>query len=278
MHEVNYDLHCHSSASDGLLSPAALVRRAHAQGVTTLALTDHDEVGGLAEAGEEARGLGLQFVPGVEISVTWNDSNVHIVGLGIDASNGDLVEGLRWVRGGRQRRGERIAGELARLGIHGSLEGALAYAGNPDVLGRTHFARFLVERNYARDVRAVFHHYLARGKPGYVPHEWATLSAAVGWIRASGGVAVVAHPGRYRLSPREIRALLEEFQSLGGVGIEVVTGSHTPEQYAAFARMARSMDLRSSRGSDYHGPGESRVELGSLPPLPSDLKPIWRLF
>jgi predicted metal-dependent phosphoesterase TrpH len=179
------------------------------------------------------------------------------------------------VRGSRRRRGERIAGELARLGIQGSLEGALAYADNPDTLGRTHFARFLVERNYARDVKQVFQHYLARGKPGYVAHQWASLSDALDWIGASGGAAVVAHPGRYKLGPQELRALLEEFRSAGGTGIEVVTGSHTPQQYRAFARLARELDFYCSRGSDYHGPGESKVDLGLLPMLPTDLKPIW---
>jgi predicted metal-dependent phosphoesterase TrpH len=244
--------------------------------VTVLALTDHDEVAALPRAAQEARALGLYFVPGVEISVSWNDHTVHIVGLGIDASNRALLDGLDWVRGSRRRRGERIAAELARLGIDGSLEGALAYAGNPDALGRTHFARFLVERNYAKDVRHVFQQYLAKGKPGYVPHQWAALSEAIGWIRASGGAAVVAHPGRYRLAPRELRALLEAFTAAGGTGIEVVTSSHTPAQCGAFARIAREMDFLCSRGSDYHGPGESRVDLGFLPALPSDLKPIWR--
>jgi predicted metal-dependent phosphoesterase TrpH len=273
---MNCDLHCHSTCSDGLLAPAELARRAHANGVSLLALTDHDEVSGLAEAERAARSLGLHFVHGVEISVSWNDHTVHVVGLGIDASNRALLEGLSWVRGSRRRRGERIASELARFGIEGSLEGALAHAGNPDALGRTHFARFLVERNYARDVKQVFRRYLARGKPGYVPHQWASLAEAIGWICASGGAAVLAHPGRYALAPREMRALLEEFRRAGGSGIEVVTGGHTPRQYGAFARIAREMDFYCSRGSDYHGPGESRADLGLLPALPSDLKPIWR--
>ncbi|OFZ73464.1 MAG: phosphatase [Betaproteobacteria bacterium RBG_16_64_9] len=273
---MNCDLHCHSTCSDGLLEPAELARRAHANGVTSLALTDHDEISGLPEAGRTARTLGVHFIPGVEISVSWKDHTVHIVGLGIDATNRALLEGLSRVRGSRRRRGERIATELTRLGIHGSLEGALAYADNPDALGRTHFARFLVERNYARDVRHVFQQYLVRGKPGYVPHQWASLAEAVGWIRTSGGAAVVAHPGRYRLSPQEMRAMLEDFSSAGGTGLEVVTGSHTPRQYGAFARIAREMDFYCSRGSDYHGPGESKVNLGLLPALPADLKPIWQ--
>jgi 3',5'-nucleoside bisphosphate phosphatase len=278
MDRMIYDLHCHSTASDGLLAPRELVRRAHTNGVTALAITDHDEVSGLADAADEARSVGMQFVPGVEISVTWRDHTLHIVGLGIDAFHPSLVEGLGWVRGSRRRRGERIATELYRVGIEGSLEGALRFAGNPDALSRTHFARFLVERNYARDTKTVFHHFLARGKPGYVEHEWATLAQAVDWINASGGVAVIAHPGRYRLSPRELKQLVDDFQSCGGAGLEVVTGSHAPEQYGTFARLARDTGLLASRGSDFHGPGESRADLGSLPPLPADLKPIWRML
>jgi predicted metal-dependent phosphoesterase TrpH len=278
MHSMNFDLHCHSTASDGLLRPRDLVRRAHANGVTALALTDHDEVAGLAEAAAQAEELGLRFIPGVEISVTWNGHTLHIVGLSIDPAGPALVEGLGWVRGSRRRRGERIADELARVGIEGSLEGALTYAGTPEALSRSHFARFLVERNYAKDTKHVFHHFLAQGKPGYVQHEWASLAQAIEWINGSGGVAVIAHPGRYRLSPREVDDLMAEFSAHGGAGLEVVTGSHTPEQCAAFARVARRTGLLSSRGSDYHGPGESRADLGSLPPLPSDLKPIWRLL
>jgi predicted metal-dependent phosphoesterase TrpH len=216
---MNADLHCHSTASDGLLAPAALVGLARDKGVSLLALTDHDDTSGLAEAASAADELGLDFVPGVEISATWSDRTVHVVGLGIDASNAALVEGLARVRGSRRRRAGRMAEELSKVGIEGSFEGAAAYAENPEVLSRTHFARYLVERNYARDVKSVFHRYLAQGKPGYVPHEWAALADAVGWIRASGGVAVMAHPGRYRLSEAEMDGLLAEFQTAGGRGV-----------------------------------------------------------
>jgi 3',5'-nucleoside bisphosphate phosphatase len=255
-----------------------VVRLAHASGVDAFALTDHDEVSGLAEAADAARELGLQFVPGVEISVTWKEHTLHIVGLGIDAGHQALVQGLAGVRGSRRRRGERIADQLSRLGIEGSFEGALAYAEKPDVLSRTHFARFLVERNYARDVRGVFDNFLAKGKPGYVPHIWASLPDAVGWIRGSGGVAVIAHPGRYKLGNQELYALFEEFRDLGGRAIEVVTGSHTPDQYGRFARYARKFGFAASRGSDYHGPGESRMQMGALAALPEDLAPVWRLL
>jgi predicted metal-dependent phosphoesterase TrpH len=271
----NFDLHCHSSISDGTLAPAEIVRRAAANGVTVLALTDHDELAGLARAAEAARADGIRFVPGVEISVTWAEITIHIVGLGVDPDDAMLGAHLANLRASRGRRAERIAAEFDRLGIPGTLEGAYGYAENPKLVGRAHFARFLVDTGVARDVTSVFRHYLVRGKPGYVPQQWAELADAVAWIRASGGRAVVAHPGRYKLSRDELRRFLEEFKAAGGEGIEVVTGSHSPDQYATFARLARELDFLASRGSDFHGPEESHVDLGRLPPLPADLKPVW---
>lgn len=270
-----HDLHCHSTASDGVLSPAKVVQRAAANGVSVLALTDHDEVAGLAAAADAAGGAGIRLVPGVEISITWGDISIHIVGLGVDPENATLATNLDFVRSSRGRRAERIAAELDGLGIEGSLEGAYAHAENPQVIGRTHFARFLVQRGLASDVASVFKRYLARGKPGYVPHRWAELADAVAWIRASGGRAVVAHPGRYKLPRSELRRFLGEFKAAGGEGIEVVTGSHSPEQYGEFARLAREFEFLASRGSDFHGPEESLADLGRLPPLPADLKPVW---
>jgi predicted metal-dependent phosphoesterase TrpH len=271
----NFDLHCHSTISDGTLAPAEIVRRAAANGVTVLALTDHDELAGLAQAAHAARADGIRFVPGVEISVTWAELTIHIVGLGIDPANATLGAHLADLRASRGRRAERIAAEFDRLGIAGTLEGAYAYAGNPKLIGRAHFARFLVDTGVARDMASVFRNYLVRGKPGYVPQQWADLADAVAWIRASGGRAVVAHPGRYKLSREELRRFLAEFKAAGGDGIEVVTGSHSPDQYATFARLARELDFLASRGSDFHGPEESHVDLGRLPPLPADLKPVW---
>jgi predicted metal-dependent phosphoesterase TrpH len=276
--KINADLHSHSTASDGLLAPAALARLAHDNGVSLFALTDHDQTAGLAEAGDAARERGLGFVPGVEISVSWEGNTIHIVGLGIDAAHPDLSEGLAQVRGSRAKRAGRIAEELAKVGIEGALEGAAAFAEKPDVLSRTHFARFLVERNHARDVKSVFHRFLAKGKPGYVPHDWAPLASAIRWICASGGVAVVAHPGRYGLANPDMDRLLGEFMDAGGRAIEVLTGSHTRDQYSRFARVARRFGLAASRGSDFHGPGESRVALGSLPDLPEGLTPVWQLL
>lgn len=272
---MNFDLHCHSTASDGLLKPADLVARAAANGVAALALTDHDEVAGLAEARVEADARGLRLIDGVEISVSWEDVTIHVVGLQIDPSNAQLASGLETVRASRARRAEKMGEALDAAGIRDSLAGAMAYVENPDIISRTHFARFLVDAGRAPDVKSVFRRYLVKGKPGYVPHQWARLDDAVGWIRASGGAAVIAHPGRYKLSGREMRRLLGEFKDCCGTGIEVVTGSHSAGQYSEFARLAREFGLLGSRGSDFHGDGESRADLGALPALPENLKPVW---
>lgn len=276
---TNADLHCHSTISDGLLTPAAVVRRAYANGVDLLSLTDHDEIEGLDEARAVAAELGLRFVDGVEISVSWgDDTTVHIVGLDIDPRNSSLVGGLAQVRSGRDERAVQMGVELDKVGIHGAHQGALRYVGNPALVSRSHFARYIVETGLAKDVKSVFDQWLAKGKPGYVAHSWATLAHALGWIHGAGGVAVMAHPGRYRLSNKELRGLLAEFRSLGGEGIEVLSGSHSGEEVSEFARYAREYGFLASRASDFHGPGESRVDLGKLPQLPSDLTPVWQRF
>ena len=273
----NADLHCHSTVSDGLLAPAEVVRRAHANGVDLLALTDHDEIGGLAEARAVANELGLRFIDGVEISVSWGeDTTLHIVGLGIDPSHPALLAGLAKVRSGRDARAAQMSAELEKVGIHGAHQGALRYVGNPALVSRSHFARYIVEMGHAKDVKSVFDHWLAKGKPGYVAHVWATLEQALGWIGAAGGVAVLAHPGRYRLSNKELRRLLGEFRELGGEGIEVLSGSHNDEETREFASYARKFGFLASRASDFHGPGESRIDLGKIPQLPDDLTPVWR--
>lgn len=272
---LNADLHCHSNVSDGMLAPAAVAARAKANGVDYWALTDHDEVGGIAEARAAAKDIGLPFMAGVEISITWAGKTVHIVGLGIDENNEVLRAGLDSVRNGRLVRGREIARQLEQAGIPGAFEGAMQYADNPEMLGRTHFARFLVDAGVKPTVSAVFDNYLVEGKPGFVPHRWATLEESVSWIRAAGGRAVIAHPGRYPFTDLQLWAMIDRFRELGGEGIEVVTGSHTPDQYGEFANIARRSGLLASRGSDFHGPGESRVDLGALPPLPSGLTPVW---
>jgi 3',5'-nucleoside bisphosphate phosphatase len=272
---MRYDLHCHSTRSDGLLTPSEVVRRAAERGVAVLALTDHDEVAGLAEARVAAREAGVQFIEGSELSVTWHDHTVHIVALGIDPENSLLANGLENVRTGRDVRARRIAQSLAASGIPDALEGALAYVTSERLISRTHFARHLIDAGHARDMKEAFKRFLTTGKPGYVPHTWATLSDAVGWIHAAGGQAVIAHPGRYKLTNVELRALITEFRDLGGDALEVVSPSHTPAQYAEFAALARAFGLKASCGTDFHGPGESRVDFGELPPLPAGVDPVW---
>jgi len=270
-----YDLHSHSTHSDGLLTPAALVRRAVTRGVDVLALTDHDELSGLAEAQGEAAAAGLRLVPGAELSVTWRGVTLHVLGLRIDAACPELRDGLAGIRAGRTERARRIGASLADAGIPGAYEGALGFVTSDRLISRTHFARFLVEAGHVRDVRDVFKRYLVRGKPGHVEHEWAGLAEAIEWIHAAGGRAVLAHPGRYKLGTEGLRELLTEFRDAGGDGIEVVSPSHSAAQTTDFARHARGLGLLASSGSDYHGPGESYVDLGDMPPLPAGVTPVW---
>ncbi|MDQ6640669.1 MAG: PHP domain-containing protein [Pseudomonadota bacterium] len=272
---MNADLHCHSSVSDGTLEPELLAARAQGNGVELWALTDHDELGGQKRARDAARAAGLPYLNGVEISVTFLDTTVHIVGLGIDSDDERLRQGLAATRGGREARAREMADELAKVGILGAYEGALRYVGNPDLISRTHFARHLVESGVCADTQEVFRRFLIEGKPGFVPHRWATLKNAVTWIGDAGGVAVVAHPARYKFSPTEEYALFTEFKGHGGRGVEVVTGSHTAAEAERYAGTAREFDLLASRGSDFHSPGESRIDLGGLPPLPGGLTPVW---
>ena len=274
----NPDLHCHSTVSDGTLEPEVVAARARANGVDLWALTDHDEVGGLQRAAAAAKAQGLAFLTGAEISVTFANTTVHIVGLGFDASDERLVQGLRQTRGGRGERAQEMAAQLAQVGIAGAYEGALRYVGNPELISRTHFARFLVEQRVCRDTGEVFRRFLTEGKPGFVPHRWARLGDAVRWICDAGGVAIIAHPARYSLSANEEFALFSEFRQHGGQGVEVVTGSHTSAECATYAGMAREFGLAASRGSDFHSPDESHTDLGTLPPLPGDLTPVWDLL
>jgi predicted metal-dependent phosphoesterase TrpH len=243
--------------------------------VELYALTDHDDVRGLAEAAAEAARLQLDFVNGVEISVSWESTTLHILGLNIDPENAELVAGLASVRAGRRNRAQRMADDLARVGIPGCLEGADKFVANKEMIGRSHFARYLVESGVVADVKSAFKHYLVKGKPGYVPHQWASLADAVEWICGAGGIAVIAHPGRYNLGANPMRSLLAEFKGLGGRGLEVVTSNHTPEQMRHYAGLAKNFDLLGSRGSDYHGPGESYSLPGRLPPLPAGVKAVW---
>ncbi|KQW74166.1 3',5'-nucleoside bisphosphate phosphatase [Methylibium sp. Root1272] len=272
---LNADLHCHSNVSDGTLEPAALAARARTNGVELWALTDHDEVGGQQRARDAALALGMPYLTGTEISVSFAGMTVHIVGLGFDADDAALAAGLAATRGGREARAREMAASLAQVGIAGAYEGALQYVGNPELISRTHFARHLVEAGVCPDTNSVFRKYLTEGKPGYVPHRWAALGDAVRWITQAGGAAVIAHPGRYKFTPTEEYALFSEFVAHGGRGVEVVTGSHTPAEYEKYADMAVEFDLLASRGSDFHAPEESRTDLGALPWLPGRLTPVW---
>ncbi len=274
---LNADLHCHSVVSDGTLTPEALAARAKANGVELWALTDHDEIGGQVRAAAAAAANGMAYLTGTEISVTFANETVHIVGLGFDATNPIIVNGLAKTRGGRGERAMEMSDGLAKVGIKGAYDGALTFVGNPELISRTHFARFLVESGVCKDTYEVFRKYLTEGKPGYVPHRWASLGDAVGWITQSGGVAVVAHPGRYKFTANEEFALFSEFKTHGGQGVEVVTGSHTTAEYVEYAAVAKEFGMAGSRGSDFHSPDESRIDLGTLPMLPGDLMPVWEL-
>ena len=275
---LNADLHCHSVVSDGTLTPEALAERASAKGVELWALTDHDEIGGQARAASAAKACGMRYLTGVEISVTFLHQTVHIVGLGFDADNENLQKGLRATRGGRSQRAKDMAKGLERVGIKNAFEGALQYAGNPDLVSRTHFARHLVETGVCKETNEVFRKYLTEGKPGYVEHRWASLKDAVGWITGAGGMAVIAHPARYKFTANEEFALFTEFKGHGGRGVEVVTGSHSAAEYITYADAAKDYGLAASRGSDFHSPLESHTELGTLPYLPGSLTPVWELL
>ena len=272
---LNADLHCHSTVSDGWHPPAVVVARAAANGVELMALTDHDSVDGIDEARSAALAHGLPFVAGVEISVSLFDQTVHIVGLGLDHRNPLLCRGLQQVRSGRGERAQRIAAALEEAGVPDALAGAQRFVGNPELVSRAHFARYIVACGVMPDVSTVFQHYLAEGKPGYVEHVWASVEDAVSWIRVAGGVAVIAHPARYRFSELQFDHLLARFVAAGGEAIEVVSGAHTEDEVRQFAAVAKRYGLLASRGSDFHGEHESRVDLGHCEPMPAGLEPVW---
>jgi predicted metal-dependent phosphoesterase TrpH len=275
---LNADLHCHSVISDGTLTPEDLADRARRGGVQLWALTDHDEVGGQHRAAAAAREQGLSYLTGTEISVTFAGETVHIVGLGFDADDPTLRQGLQATRGGRSQRALEMAAGLAQVGIAGAYEGALQFVGNPDLISRTHFARFLVDTGICKDTNEVFRRFLTEGKPGFVPHRWATLKNAIGWITGAGGVAVIAHPARYKFTPNEEYALFTEFKLHGGQAVEVITGSHSAQEALKYGEMAAEFNLAASRGSDFHSPDESHTDLGTLPYLPGELTPVWELL
>jgi 3',5'-nucleoside bisphosphate phosphatase len=275
---LNADLHCHSVVSDGTLTPEALAERAKKNGVELWALTDHDEIGGQHRAAAAAKAQGMHYLTGTEISVTFAQETVHIVGLGFDANSPSMRAGLQATRGGRGERAKEMSAQLAKVGIHGAYEGALKFVGNPELISRTHFARFLVETGVCKETHEVFRKYLTEGNPGFVPTRWASLRNAVHWITDAGGVAVIAHPGRYKFTPTEEYALFTEFKAHGGRATEVITGSHTAAEFVKYAETAKEFGLAASRGSDFHSPTESHTDLGTLPFLPGSLTPVWELL
>ncbi len=271
----SHDLHTHSTESDGTLTPSQLVERAAAAGVEVLALTDHDTLSGCQEAAAAARSAGIAFWPGVEISVSWSGTTIHVVGLRVDPESAPLNRGLAELRDHRQWRAEEMGRRLAKRGIEGAYEGARALS-NGRLVARTHFARFLVQTGVVEEERKVYKKYLTPGKPGFVAGRWAALADAVKWIRDAGGRAAIAHPARYKLSNMKLTCLLKEFRAMGGEGLEVISGSHNPGENNAMASLARQHGLLASVGSDYHGPESSWLELGKLPKLPVDVEPIWQ--
>jgi 3',5'-nucleoside bisphosphate phosphatase len=278
VHLLNADLHCHSTRSDGSLAPAELACRAHEAGVQLWSLTDHDELGGQHEARSAADALGMAYVTGVEISVSFIGETVHVLGFGFDPDEPRFNAGLAALRAGRTQRAQEMGESLARAGIPGAYEGAVARAPNPELVSRTHFARFLIEQGHCHNMQEVFSRFLKEGKPGFVPHRWASLKDALGWVTGAGGVAAIAHPARYRFTPTEEFALFSEFVGHGGRAVEVTCGSHFPDEVEKYADMAREFGLLGSRGSDFHAPDESRVPLGALPDLPGRVTPIWSLW
>jgi len=269
-----FDLHSHSTVSDGTLTPSELCAHARKQDVSVLALTDHDCVDGLAEARQAAAREGIELVNGAEISVSWKGQTIHVVGLHIDPDFAPLRKGLEEICEYRVWRAEEIGRRLEKKRIPGAYERANELAGG-SLVARTHFARFLIEAGYCSSMGEVFKKYLVRGKPGYVPGEWAPLDEAVGWIRNAGGIPVVAHPARYRLSGMKLRSLLSDFKDAGGLAMEVVSGSQTQDQCRNMAVHAQRAELLASQGSDYHGPGNQWIELGRLYQMPEGCKPVW---
>ena len=277
MTELKYDLHCHSSFSDGELDPAELILRAKEHGVTSLALTDHDTVAGLAQAQHAAEQQQLNFIPGIELSCLWNKKTFHILGLNIDPSNSELLTGTHQLQDIRLERAKKIAHKLEKSKIPGAFEAVLAAAGK-GMITRPHFANYLLKNNYVSSMQAAFDHYLGQGKSAFVSTQWVELENAIHWIKSAGGIAVVAHPMRYKLTASWMRRLLGAFKEAGGQGIEVITARSTADEIRRTMLFAKQFELYGSMGSDFHTPQNQWVELGRLAPLPTNIKPVWQLF
>lgn len=272
-----YDLHCHSTASDGALTPTELVHRAQQKGVTTLALTDHDTTAGIVEAQQSAKTVNIDLIPGIELSTTWNHQCIHIIGLNINPAHQPLCDGIRKLQSIRIERAEKIAFKLEKKQIPGALEAVRMSAGN-GMITRTHFADFLLSNNHVSTMQGAFDRYLSKGKPAFVSTSWTDLQEAISWIKESGGIAVLAHPMRYKLTASKIKRLLADFKDMGGQGMEVVCGRNNPDEIRLTANYAKCFELSGSVGSDFHNPKNRWVELGRLVPLPSGVKPVWELL
>lgn len=270
-----YDLHSHTNASDGKLSPTELCHRALANGVTHLAITDHDTLAGWTSLTQIPEGISL--IPGIEFSCVWSGMTIHIVGLDFDPEHPSMKHGLLAQTEARIKRSEIIAERLAKLGMHGALEAAQSYAGESQ-LGRPHFARFLVERGHVNSLNQAFDRYLGAGKPGDVKALWPELATVVEWIVGSGGIPVIAHPARYKMTNMKLRRLIETFKSVGGMGIEVVSGSQSRDITAYMAQLCEQYQLLASQGSDFHGPGSPWQELGRFDVMPKRCVPVWERF
>lgn len=250
------------------------MEQAAAKGIKTLALTDHDSTAGLAEAGDAAALYGIVLVPGVEISTAWQDKSIHIVGLNLDPDFKDLQTGLEKLKTQRRERAREIGRRLEKYGLTGLFEAVQTRVGE-GMLTRTHFAQCLYDLGIAASVRDAFERYLARGKPGYVATRWTEMEQAIAWIRGAGGVAVVAHPQRYKLTGSWLRRLLGEFREMGGEGMEVLSGTAPPGEVQSSAEYAKRFNLLASCGSDFHSPEHVWPKLGRLPPMPAGLTPVW---
>ncbi|MDD1621207.1 MAG: PHP domain-containing protein [Methylococcaceae bacterium] len=272
-----YDLHCHSTASDGALSPSELVQRAHEQGVTVLALTDHDTVSGLEEARHAASIVGLRLIDGIELSASYQNQCLHIVGLNIDPRHPALVNGIARQQTIRAERAKKIADKLEKKRIPGAYQAVSLAAGNGEIT-RSHFADFLLANRYVTTQQEAFDRYLSKGKPGYVPTIWAGLEETIAWIKEAGGIAVMAHPMRYKLTAKFMNRALAAFKQAGGQGIEVVTGRASDDEIRFSRQYSVKHQLYASVGSDFHNPENQWLELGRLAELPNDLSPVWELF
>ncbi|MGS2722353.1 PHP domain-containing protein [Porticoccus sp. GXU_MW_L64] len=262
---MKFDLHCHSTASDGSLTPAELVQRAHRNGVTHLAITDHDTVAAYRQI--DYKSCPLTLIPGIEISTTWNKRAVHIVGLGIDIDSASITEAVEQQSAARQQRAQQIAAKLQRCGLNCPLEEVKKIANNGQ-LGRPHFARYLVASGQVKDNQQVFKKYLGDGKPGDVKQHWATMAQAIQWIVDAGGTAVLAHPLKYKLTRTKLLSLIEDFKTLGGQAMEVVSGKQIPQDSRRMADICQQAGLLASCGSDFHHPDTHWAELGQQSPLP----------